>query len=60
MNEYPKAIKDNDSSQAMECPHCRKVMGTFRDSTFTKKGHKRLRYKNTVICLDCGNKFRMN
>jgi uncharacterized Zn-finger protein len=58
MKKYMRAKIDNDS-QTMECPYCRCVIGVVRDSSYTKRGYPRLRYKNTIICSSCGNKFKM-
>lgn len=58
MNKYLRAKIDNNS-QTMECPHCGFVTGAIRDTSYTKRGYLRLRYKNVVICSNCSNKLKM-
>jgi uncharacterized C2H2 Zn-finger protein len=54
-----KLIYDRDNPQIIGCPYCGKVMFMSTESSYTQKGYRRLRYRNTFTCPECEGKSKL-
>ena len=55
----PKGLWIDESTGVIECPYCEKRIAIMTQSHRLENGQERKRYKKTIVCSQCGKKFRL-